>query len=701
MMKYANYIILLILLLSAFLLKDTLSISTNLLSLFAPKESVEKLNIATELGYTKELLIAIKGFDKSSQEKVEKIVKELKELDSVKSIQYTTAPSLELQKYYKDNYLLLSDFDTSNQDIHLIHKKLKEIQHEQLNSLFYTQIDINDPLKLFSMPQKSINISSKDKYITLGDYGYLVNVQTSVSPSQMTKAKIFYQEIKNITSKYTNVIAFAGFFYTVENSSKIKEDILFIGALSILILLIIYIIILKNGKILFHTLLVLSSSSIFALLVSLLFYDNFHVISLAFGISVTAVSIDYLFHYYFHGFYNKKKIIDRNVLYGFLTTLSAFVIFSFIPVVIISQISFFTVLSLSFSYFLFTFIFKSLDLKTYKQGSLYIKNYSFISSPFIFILSLSLLGYIFFNLKLDNNIRNLDYNNAQLREVENIFKDKQERGLTPVLVSALSKEELISNLHSLDKNQEYTFSLASFIEEKDVCEKRKEVLSSYDFTKLNKDINEEAVKLGFRQGYFSKTYSLASKIPSCDIVSLTPFEAYNLSITKKDDIFYSLAFVSDTGDIEQYNFVSYLNVKDMFSKVSKKMYEDIFVYSSVVFSIIIFLLFVSVRKRFFYALTYILFPLSITLSFLVTFFDINIMHIFGLIILIAIGIDYGIYMSNTKKRTDTMLAIKYSLISTFGAFGILIFSSITALYSIGLVITLGVLSILFLVKVMK
>ena len=85
----------------------------------------------------------------------------------------------------------------------------------------------------------------------------------------------------------------------------------------------------------------------------------------------------------------------------------------------------------------------------------------------------------------------------------------------------------------------------------------------------------------------------------------------------------------------------------------------------------------------------------------VSFYELNIMHLFSLIILIAIGIDYGIYMSKTNKRANTVIAIKYSLLSTFAAFGVLLFSSITALYSIGLVISLGVGAIYFLTKVMR
>ena len=66
-MKYVNYLVLLVLLIVAFISKDSMHLSTNLLSLFASKESVEKLSIASDLGYTKELLVAVKGFDKNSK----------------------------------------------------------------------------------------------------------------------------------------------------------------------------------------------------------------------------------------------------------------------------------------------------------------------------------------------------------------------------------------------------------------------------------------------------------------------------------------------------------------------------------------------------------------------------------------------------------------------------------------------------------
>ena len=700
-MKYVNYIVLALLLIVVFILKDSVNISTNLLSLFTSKESVQKLSIASELGYTKELLIAVKGFDEGSRNTVDKIAESLKKVDEIKLVRSKVTPSKELQDYYKNFYVLLSEFDAKNQSRAAINEKLQKLRSEQLNSFFYTPIDKNDPLKLFNLKEQSSDFTSKGSYITLGEYGYLIHAKTDVAPSQMAEAKVLYEKIKNITALYENVIAFAGFFYTVENARKIKEDVRLIATLSIIILLVMYLVLLRNFKLLSNTVVTLSSSVLFAGLISSIVYENFNIMSLAFGASVSGVSIDYLFHYYFHNFYRSKAVVDKNVLYGYLTTTVAFIVLSFIPVPLISQISFFTALALTFAYLMFTFSYKEIALKEYEQNTSSEASTAVIPSFVFLSISILLLTYSALTLKLDNNVRNLDYQNLELREIEEVFKKSNEKSLTPLIVQAKTEDELIKRLHLLNDKTEDTFSLAAFVLNKERCEGRKSILNSYDFDSLNAVLNEEATEVGFRDGYFRDAYDYTKKLPTCNSVNLDIFKLLNLSISKHDDVYYTMALVKDVKESTTLEFVSSIDVKGMFEKVAKKMYKDIVEYSSIVLLMIIAMLLISVKKKFFYALTYILFPLSLTLALLVTLGDINIMHIFAFIILVAIGIDYGIYMSNTSKKANTMLAIKYSLISTFGAFGVLAFSSITALHSIGLVISLGAGAIFILLKVMR
>ncbi len=71
-----------------------------------------------------------------------------------------------------------------------------------------------------------------------------------------------------------------------------------------------------------------------------------------------------------------------------------------------------------------------------------------------------------------------------------------------------------------------------------------------------------------------------------------------------------------------------------------------------------------------------------------------------LFVILAIGIDYAIYLSR-KNNALTKEAINYSLISTFAGFGVLIFSKINALFSMGVVATIGIISIFILLLFVK
>ncbi len=702
MIKYINYLILFLLLSIGVLLKDDIHISTNLLSLFASKDATEKLSIADNLGYSKEMLVVVKGLDKSSKKLVKEISKKLEKVKNIASVQSSIMPSKEIQTYYKENYPILAAFNDKNFTKESLNLKLQELYDAQFTNVFYTSIDKNDPLKLFTLTaNKNLNSSHKGELLTLGEYGYLIRVRTRVSPSDMNEAKILYKDIRNVLDKYENVSSFAPFYYTVENSKKIQEDVQWIILLSTIVLFIIYYLLIKNLKLLSHTLIALFSSMVFATLVSTLVFTNFSALSLAFGMSITAVSIDYLLHYHFHNFYQTKKKIDKNVLYGYLTTIVAFGIFSFIPIPIIAQISFFAVMSLSFAYILFTFVFPKLDISEYVEEKEVIISKKIVPASFVFALSIGLLIYSALNINLDNNIRNLDYQNTKLHNIQKLITSANTNKLLPVIVEAGSKDKLIDNLHLLHEKQPSSFSLASFIPQYEACLQKSELLKKYDFQNLNKEINIESTKIGFRENYFKDSYSFAQKSFTCRVDNLDIFKSFSLSTYKENDTYYTIALVEELSSAKSFEFVTTISAKEIFSELAVKMYKDLLLFTSIVITVIFILLFISVKQRLLYALNYILFPISVTLAILVSYTDINLMHLFSLIILIAIGIDYGIYMSNTDKPRDTMLAIKYSIFSTFAAFGVLIFSSIVALHSIGIVITIGTTAIFLLIRVMR
>ena len=702
-MKYINQLILLVLLIVAFILKDSMHFSTNLLSLFTSKESVKMINIANKLGYSKEMLIAVKGFDLKSKYEIINIAKKLRKNPYIKRVETNTFPSEKLQSYYKRYFPILANFNNSTLSDKTIKNKLQTIYKNQLNNTLYTPVNKYDPLELFKLNIQSNKENTRGDMISLGNYGYMIRITTKISPSELGKAKKLYKTVTKILKKYPNTVAFAPFFYSVENSTIIKKDVEKLLIISTIMLIIVYYLLIKDIRLLFQTLITFSSSTLFATIICTQIFKNFNLLSIAFGTSITAISIDYLLHYYFHGFEYLKKHINKSVLLGFLTTFAAFFVFSFIPVSIISQISTFALISLSFSYIIFTFVFPHLGFKSYQNNDSYKQFKLKIPASVFFVISIILFVYSFANFKFDNNLRDLDYQNKKLNSIEKLFKSNLSNQLKPVIVRGKSIENLLENLHKLHKQIPNTFSIASFVVDEKSCKEKKETLRKYNFKRLNMLINKDAKKIGFKKGYFKNAYKFVSKLPSCDIkyIDLNIFKDYHLYIVKNGNYYYTFAMVSNLKKAISNHFVETIDIKTFFNKILNTIYKEMMFYSFLAIFIIIILIALSVHNRFIYAINYILFPLSLTLALLVTTTKINILHLFSMVILIAIGIDYGIYMSHTQKLSQTIKAVKYSLLSTFAGFGILVFSSINALHSIGIVITTAMLAIFILIEVMQ
>ncbi|MEZ4692583.1 MAG: hypothetical protein R2837_00850 [Aliarcobacter sp.] len=78
---------------------------------------------------------------------------------------------------------------------------------------------------------------------------------------------------------------------------------------------------------------------------------------IVFGISISTVAIDYMFHHYVHNHYEKKKEFNKQVFLGMFTTVGAFFIISFISFDLINKFVIFSIVSLIFSYLQFSFLY--------------------------------------------------------------------------------------------------------------------------------------------------------------------------------------------------------------------------------------------------------------------------------------------------------------------------------------------------------
>ena len=652
--------------------------------------------ISEKFNYVKTLLIAVKGTSKKDLMKLNQIKQKLLNNNEIIT---NNQLNNEAYKQYKIKYkIYLNKLNTKNITSDNIKVNLKNSYADMLSSSFYTPLDKIDPLNLVIKQNITNKIKLKNGNLVLDNYGYLALFTITSKTDEKSRIKI-YNEIHTIINKYSDIKAYSSIFMFVENSQKIQNDVRFIIMISMGLLGILYLLILRNIYLFFNIAMTLATSVMIGQIIVTYLFPQTSVIALVFSTAITSVSIDYMFHHYLHNYYNKKLGFNRSVFYGFLTTIIAFVLISLISFPLIEQISVFTMVSLVVAYIHFSFIYPHLGIKHKEpkilenfQSLVSIKGYKIILFSIIIILfSLS-------NTKFDFNIKNLDFKNTTLIEVEQFFKDRLKNNQNvAVFITGGSIDALISNskiIKQFDKNA--TVPLSNLLSSKQYIEQNIKI-GKIDFNKIKQDIIKSANKIGFKSYYFKDSYNNNFIKPTYPEYTVKMIKDFGFDIVKDNNGYLTYAMVSSNkiDEILKYNFTKNAQTKVLFENSLKKVSNELILFGSLTIIFIISILAIVTKKRFLQAFTYILFPAALILLY-GWFVPLNIMHLFMAFVVLAIGIDYGIYMNEAKLTHNTTMAIIFSLISTFAGFGVLAISEINSLYSIGMTAIIGIVGILFL-----
>ena len=215
---------------------------------------------------------------------------------------------------------------------------------------------------------------------------------------------------------------------------------------------------------------------------------------------------------------------------------------------------------------------------------------------------------------------------------------------------------------------------------------------------LRNTLKIEAKKIGFKDGYFDNSYTVNKKFVS---YTLEDLKENGIEVLKINDTYITYGRVDKVSYpvVLKYSFAESLSLKERFEASMKSSMSTLAKLGMIALLIIVLLLYMITKEAIEYALLFLLFPIAMV-GIYAYFTAINILHIFMLFVILAIGIDYAIYLSK-KNDALTKEAISYSLISTFAGFGVLVFSEINALFSMGIVATIGIVSILILLVFIK
>lgn len=692
MIKYFNYILFAILTILFFVFNINNKISTNIQALLPQSQNKELLKEFLTFESNKKILVSIKGLNKTSLEELRDFEKNILKIKGIKKSNNITPSSF--KEYQNKYYFYLHELNTEKTNSLDVKQELTKLYDSIINSFITVNINKKDPFELAK--KEDIRLNIKNGKLILKDYGYVSLFSLDKSINSLNEYERIYDEIKK--KETSNITTFSSIYYFVENSRYIKNDVNQIVLIALTLLIFLYFFILRNINLLTNTILTLSSSSLFATIFLTFIYEEISLFVLVFGLSISTIAVDYMFHHYFHKNYETKKDFNKEVFLGFFTTFSAFFILSFCDFLLIEQITRFAMVSLFISYVIFAFIYPRITF-IQKEFKLYEQNKISIKKIYFFILSSAVLLISLQNINYDFDIKSLDYENRELRQKENFFKEHlNEENTQTVLVKASNINELILYNEQIKKIDSSAISSLDRLISKESFIKKYEELSQSKVKKIKEDLQKYISNTSFKKDSFKNAYVYELKIPAYSYEKLLE---YDISIKAHKDYYISYINVSKEkyNDILKKEFIYSLSLKTLFEESLQKELEKIFILglSSLVF-IVLIIIFIT-KNKIIQALNFLLFPSALIFMYL-SFVTVNILHIFMFFIILSISIDYAIYSSKDNKK-QTNKAIIFSAISSFAGFGVLIFSNINSLFSMGSVASLGIFAILILILFQK
>lgn len=665
------------------------NISYQVLDILPQGENKELVKEFEKLNSHKYLYLFYKSTDTNALKEIQELEKKLLLIKGITPVKINP-----YMKHYEERYFhILNNLQTTQISDQEIKNRLQKIYKSLLESPFSYTINTIDPLGLY--PPKN----SYAKYTKLENQGYITLLSLKKNIDTTEEYTNIYNQIKALEKLHPKLETFSVIYYYVENAQLIKNDVnkIIVFATSILILL--YLILLRDLKLLLHTSTVIVSSILSAFLLVSIVFDTISIFALIFAISMSTVAIDYMFHNYTHGYYLQNKPFNKDVFFGMITTVGSLFIISFTEFTLIKQICYFAIFSLIISYLLFTFLFPHLHIKQPKHlftiypFNLRINNFIILGVGFI------LLFITLGNIKIDTNIKNLDIDNTNLTKLHQFFnKHLKQDNSTAVLIKANTIKELIDNGYHLKNSYPHSKSPIFLIPSQKEYTKKQTLWKTNSLGALNQKTIEISKELGFRESTFKQSYQFNTiTLPEYNYQYLQ-----NFGIKKFNDYYITYAIVSNKNyaNVLKESYVKPLSLKDLFSKDLESAVNSLSNLGVITLCFILLMIYFAVKEKFFKAVNFILLPVSIALS-ISFFYEINILHLFMIVVLISIGIDYGIYTNSKEFDTNTNKAIIYSLLSTFAGFGVLILSNTNALYSIGITATLGIISLLILLILQK
>ncbi|WP_285818592.1 hypothetical protein [Helicobacter bilis] len=431
----------------------------------------------------------------------------------------------------------------------------KNIESKNNAQSYNTIFHPSDPLQLLILQ------TPKPYIFVAKDYGYMAIVTMRDVKSESVKETL--EGFAHIATEYPNIRYFSQNFMSVENLGLILNEVNFLLSFATLAFITLYFVIIRIPLLTLNTICTLITANIIAILVVSSVYPKVTIMALSFGMGISNIAIDYMMHHNFFNLYvSAKRVFNRPVFYGYITTIIGFSACLFIPFPLLSQLSLYAIISLTLCYISFAFMYPKIG---FSKPRLFPKlaqiRFQKVSSYTFLGLSLCAFVFAFMFLRLDFDLSKLDYQNKRMQNERTFFTNAQ-NNTTQILLSSSSLDSLIALARDLQDflhiNNAKTFiplSLlptqsqmdlnAKFIESKLVAENKAALLQSLPHlrTKILQILNEDSIdedmsledKMAFIDDLFAmfkESYMLGDK-PQLSLENLSHM-GFNIVVEEMD-----------------------------------------------------------------------------------------------------------------------------------------------------------------------
>lgn len=640
------------------------------------------LELYRQIGVSKLILLA-PNKNQSLQE-FDAFLTQVSSLPNIKQIITDPKHNPQFQQFLKKYYFFLGKLNTT---------PLSSVEMEQ--RILQNQDNLNplDPLGLIQIPKFQNPLSIHDLPLVL----------IEIKDSNATAVEELYNLFAPLAERFGIKHYYSPLFVDVHNPQLILQEVNTLALVAAVFFVLLYFLILRIPFLTLNSIATILLSNIIAIVSLLLIYPQVSIMSLSFGIGISNICIDYMMHHHFLGFYTHKKItFNSSVFYGFLTSIVGFLVCLFIPFPLLNQLALYAIINLGVAYLCFSFLYQNIGFAQPKYFDLVSKIYiPLIPAWLLLLLSLALGTYALAYIQKDLDLSKLDYQNQAFNAQKDFFAPfLSEKSF---IIQASNLDALLKKAKEIANISPNSVGILGLLPTKAEIRSREKYFKSLAFSRQKQNFKKALYKIKKHQPDIAQILedSYSHTPSSKPQITLESLKQFGVEIFQKDHSLYFQGRIQDLASISHISSIYTQQVQDLMQEITSGIFAPMLLILGIAFVAIVLLLLILTGKRFLDSLNFVLLPSSCALFYLSLTSSLNIMHLFALLLIVIVGIDYGIYHVKEKDGKGAKHAVLFSTLTTLCSFGLFMLSKTKALSSFGEVVVVGMSCILLLIFFQK